>query len=159
MNAVRVCSLPKVSMKKSKSELFIYIDGAARGNPGPAGAGVVLKEGGKIVREIHKYLGDTTNNVAEYSAAILGLSEAAALGYKNVVLHMDSELVSQQLKGEYRVKDANMKVLFEKVIALVNSFDSVRIVKIDRENNKEADKLANKAINLSGIGPASKIIG
>ena len=146
-------------MKKAKSEVSIYIDGAARGNPGPAGAGVVLKDGGKIVKEIHKYLGETTNNVAEYSAAIVGLQEAIALGYKNAALHMDSELVSQQLKGEYRVKDGNMKVLFEKVIALVNSFDSVRIVKIDRENNKEADKLANKAINLSGLGSASKIIG
>ncbi|MBU4376890.1 MAG: ribonuclease HI family protein [Candidatus Omnitrophica bacterium] len=145
-------------MKKKSLEISIYIDGAARGNPGPAGAGIILKDTKKTVREIHKYLGEATNNVAEYSAAILGLEEAIALGYKNAVLHMDSELVSQQLKGEYRVRDENMKVLFEKAIRLINSFDSVKIVKIDRENNKEADKLANKAINLSGLGAASKII-
>ncbi|MDD5681152.1 MAG: ribonuclease HI family protein, partial [Candidatus Omnitrophica bacterium] len=102
-------------MKKSGSELSIYIDGAARGNPGPAGAGALLVDGDKTVKAIHKYLGETTNNVAEYSAAIFGLQEAVALGYKNVTLYMDSELVSQQLKGEYRVKDANMKALFEKV--------------------------------------------
>lgn len=145
-------------MKKSDSELSIYIDGAARGNPGPAGAGALLMDGSKMVKAIHKYLGDTTNNVAEYSAAIFGLQEAVALGYKNVTLYMDSELVSQQLKGEYRVKDVNMKTLFEKVISLINSFDSVKIVKIDREKNKEADKLANKAINLSGLNSSSKIV-
>lgn len=146
-------------MKKTISEISIYIDGAARGNPGPAGAGIVLKEGDKTVKGIHKYLGDTTNNIAEYSAAIFGLEAAIALGYKNVALYMDSELVSQQLKGEYRVKDENMKTLFEKVISLINSFDTVKIVKIDREKNKEADKLANKAINLSGLSPSSKIVG
>lgn len=145
-------------MKKANSEISIYIDGAARGNPGPAGAGVVLKEGDKTVKAIHKYLGDTTNNIAEYSAAIFGLQEAIALGYRNVALYMDSELVSQQLKGEYRVKDENMKTLFEKVISLVNSFDSVKIVKIDREKNKEADRLANKAINLSGLNASNKIV-
>lgn len=145
-------------MKRKSSEIAIYIDGAARGNPGPAGAGVLLKDGKNTVKEIHKYLGDATNNVAEYSAAILGLQEASALGYKDAALHMDSELVSRQLKGEYRVRDENMKALFEKAAALINNFESVKIVKIDRDDNKEADKLANKAINLSGIGSAGKII-
>ena len=138
-------------MKKTILEISIYIDGAARGNPGPAGAGIVLKEGETMIKEIHKYLGETTNNVAEYSAAIYGLEAAIALGYKNAALYLDSELVAQQLKGEYRVKDGNMKILFEKAIALINNFDSVKIVKIDRENNKEADKMANKAINLKGL--------
>lgn len=144
-------------MKKTNPEVSIYIDGAARGNPGPAGAGALLKEGEKAVKEVHKYLGEATNNVAEYSAAIFGLQEAIALGYKNAAIYLDSELVAQQLKGEYRVKDANMKALFEKVIFLINSFDSVKIIKIDRENNKEADKLANKAINLSGLNSSHKI--
>jgi ribonuclease HI len=147
-------------MKKTKTneEIYIYTDGAARGNPGPAGAGVILKDGGKTLKTIHKYLGETTNNIAEYTALALGLEAAISLGYKNATIYMDSELVSQQLKGEYRVKDEKIKTLFEKVIGLINNFDSVRIVRIDREKNKEADKLANKAINLSGLGAASKII-
>ena len=129
----------------------IYVDGAARGNPGPAGAGIVLKEGGKTIKSTHKYLGDATNNIAEYSALISGLQEAAALGYKKVEIYLDSELVANQLKGEYRVKNNNIRPLFDKAIALINSFTGIKIVKIDRELNKEADKLANKAINLSGL--------
>lgn len=129
----------------------IYIDGAARGNPGPAGAGIVLKEGNKTIKAAYKYLGDTTNNIAEYSAVISGLQEAIALGYKNVKLCLDSELVAQQLRGDYRVKNRNIKPLFEKAIALINNFENIKIVRIDRLDNKEADKLANKAINLSGL--------
>ena len=135
----------------SGDSVSIYIDGAARGNPGPAGAGAILKEGGKEIKPLHKYLGETTNNIAEYSAAILGLQEAIALGYKNVKLYLDSELVAKQLKGEYRVKNVNIKPLFDKAIALINNFVEVKIVRIDRTRNKEADKLANKAINLSGL--------
>ncbi|MEA3305863.1 MAG: ribonuclease HI family protein [Candidatus Omnitrophota bacterium] len=135
----------------SKNLLSIYTDGAARGNPGPAGAGVILKESDKMIKVIHKYLGDATNNVAEYSAVISGLREAAALGYKNVVLYTDSELVARQLKGEYRVKNSSIKILFNKTISLINNFDNVAVKKIDRAGNKEADKLANKAINLSGL--------
>ena len=140
----------------SKGTVSIYIDGAARGNPGPAGAGVVIKEGGKTVKTAYKYLGDATNNIAEYSALISGLQEAIALGYKNIELHLDSELVAQQLSGDYRVRNGNIRPLFEKAIALINNFAEVKIIKIDREDNKEADRLANKAINLSGL---SKQIG
>lgn len=129
----------------------IYVDGAARGNPGPAGAGIVLKEGNKTIKEIYKYLGDTTNNIAEYSALISGLQEAIALGYKNAELYLDSELVAQQLKGDYRVRDSNIKTLFDKAIPLINQFDNIKIIKIERRDNKEADKLANKAINLLGL--------
>lgn len=140
----------------SQGLLSIYIDGAARGNPGPAGAGIILKENNKTIKSIHKYLGDTTNNIAEYSAVIFGLQEASALGYKNIALHLDSELVAQQLRGEYRVKNSSIKTLFDKAISLINHFDNITIKRIDRANNKEADKLANKAINLSGL---SKQIG
>jgi ribonuclease HI len=135
----------------TQDSVSIYIDGAARGNPGPAGAGIVLKEDGKTIKAAYKYLGDTTNNIAEYSAVISGLQEAVALGYKNVKLYLDSELVAQQLKGDYRVKNRNIKPLFEKAIALINNFENIKIVRIDRLDNKEADKLANKAINLSGL--------
>ena len=140
----------------SQALLSIYVDGAARGNPGPAGTGVVLKENDKTIKAIHKYLGEATNNVAEYSAVIFGLQEATALGYKNIALHLDSELVAQQLRGEYRVKNSSIKTLFDKAISLINYFDNIAIKKIDRVDNKEADKLANKAINLSGL---SKQIG
>ena len=135
----------------NREAVSLYIDGAARGNPGPAGAGVVLKEGNKTIKTIYKFLGDTTNNIAEYSALISGLQEAITLGYKNVELYLDSELVVQQLKGDYKVKNSNIKLLFEKAIMLMNSFENIKIIKIERSNNKEADKLANKAINLSGL--------
>lgn len=135
----------------SKETVSIYIDGAARGNPGPAGAGIILKEGEKTIKSTYKYLGEATNNVAEYSALIAGLQEAITLGYKNVKLYVDSELVAQQLKGDYKVKNSNIKTLFDKAILLINGFENLEIIKIDRENNKEADKLANKAINLSGL--------
>ena len=131
-----------------QDSVSVYIDGAARGNPGPAGAGIVLREGNKTIKATYKYLGDTTNNIAEYSALIFGLQEAIALGYKNIKLCLDSELVARQLKGDYRVKNNNIKPLFEKAIALINNFDNVKIIKIDRADNKEADKLANKAIKL-----------
>lgn len=144
-------------MKKTISEISVYIDGAARGNPGPAGAGIVLKEGETTIKEIYKYLGEATNNVAEYSAVICGLEAAIALGCKNAALYLDSELVAQQLKGEYRVKDGNMKTLFEKAVSLINNFDSVKIVKIGRESNKEADRMANKAINLKGLNPSTAL--
>lgn len=137
-------------MKKDK--LLIYIDGAARGNPGPAGIGVViLDENNKRVKDYYKYVGETTNNVAEYNALIYGLQEAHMLGSKDVVLHMDSELVAKQLKGEFRVKNSNIKPLFEQAIHLINGFQKIEIKLIDRTLNKEADKLANKAINLSGL--------
>ncbi len=135
----------------SHDPVLIYIDGAARGNPGPAGAGIVLKQGGKIIKSLYKYLGDATNNVAEYSALISGLQEAIALGYKNAEIYLDSELVAQQIKGDYRVKDANMKTLFDRAVSLINGFENVKIIKIERRQNTEADKLANKAINLSGL--------
>lgn len=135
----------------SQKQVSIYIDGAARGNPGPAGAGIILKEGNETIKTSYKYLGDTTNNVAEYSAVIFGLQEAIALGYKKVELKVDSELVAQQLRGDYRVKNNNIKPLFDKAIALINNLENVKIIKIDRSENKEADKLANKAINLLGL--------
>jgi ribonuclease HI len=134
-----------------RQTISIYADGAARGNPGPAGVGIVLKEGDKTIKTVHKYLGDMTNNIAEYSAVISGLQQASICGYKNVELYLDSELVIQQLRGNFRVKNRNIKPLFEKAIALISSFDNVKIIKIERRNNKEADKLANKAINLSGL--------
>lgn len=137
-------------MKIKKIEIFI--DGAARGNPGPAGLGVVIKDGDrKTVKEFYKYIGAATNNIAEYSALVYALQEAHMLGAEEVVLNMDSELVSRQLKGEFRVKDPNIKLLFDQAIHLINGFKKFEAIQIGREKNKEADKLANKAINLSEL--------
>ncbi len=133
-------------------KLFIYIDGAARGNPGPAGIGVVIQDGKrKKIKDYYKYLGETTNNIAEYNALIYALQEAHMLGSKDVKVHLDSELVVKQIKGEFRVKNEKIRPLFEQAIHLINGFDKIELKHIDRSLNKEADRLANKAINLSGL--------
>jgi len=133
-------------------KLFIYIDGAARGNPGPAGIGVVIQdEKRKRIKDYYKYLGEATNNIAEYNALIYALQEAHMLGSKDVKVHLDSELVVKQVKGEFRVKNEKIKPLFEQAIHLINGFDKIELKHIDRSLNKEADRLANKAINLSGL--------
>ena len=135
-----------------KEKLLIYIDGAARGNPGPAGVGVVvLDEAKNKIKEFFKYLGEATNNIAEYNALVYALQEVHMLGSKDVVVHMDSELVYKQLKGEFRVKDKKIKPLFDQAIHLINGLKRIELKHIDRSLNKEADRLANKAINLSGL--------
>ena len=136
---------------KSK-KFFIYSDGGSRGNPGPAGIGVViLDDKKKKIKEIYKYIGEATNNVAEYSALISGLEEVANLGGNEVVIHMDSELAIKQLSGEYKVKDAGIRELFEKALNILKKFNSFEVKHIERAKNKEADKLVNKAINLSSL--------
>ncbi len=138
-------------MEKIK-KLELFIDGASRGNPGPSGIGVVIKdENKKTVKEFYKYIGQTTNNIAEYNALVYGLQEAVMLGAKSLILNMDSELVAQQLKGEFRVRDANIKALFDQAIHLINGLEKFEVIHINREKNKEADKLANKAINLAEL--------
>ena len=136
---------------KSKT-FFLYADGGSRGNPGPAGIGVVILDSKKKkVKELCKYLGEATNNNAEYNALIHGLEEVRDLSADEVVINLDSELVVKQLNGEYRVKNAEIKPLFEKAIALLKDFKSFEIRHIDRAKNKDADKLVNKAINLSSL--------
>ncbi len=133
-------------------KIYLYIDGASRGNPGPAGIGVVLlDEGKKTIKNFYKYIGETTNNVAEYNALIYGLQEALMLKADEIIVNLDSELVAQQIKGEYRVKNVNIKPLFEQALHLLNGFRKVEVKHIGRDYNKEADKLANKAINLSSF--------
>lgn len=132
--------------------LKIYVDGGARGNPGPAGIGVVMQdEKGKTLKEFNKYIGVATNNIAEYNAVVYGLQEALIEKADKIELNLDSELVAKQLKGEYRVKNANIKPLFEQALHLISGFKEVNIKHIKREENKLADKLVNKAINLGGL--------
>lgn len=130
--------------------LSIYIDGAARGNPGPAGIGVVITDAkNDIVKNVSKYIGNTTNNVAEYTALVFGLEEVRNLSVSDVVINTDSELLAKQLGGEYKIKSPALKVLYAKVSQMLDSFDEVRVNRIDREDNKGADKLANKAIDAA----------
>ena len=133
-------------------QIEIYVDGGSRGNPGPSGVGVVILDaGGKRLKDISKYIGETTNNIAEYSALLYGLEEALILRADEIVVKMDSELVARQLTGDYRVKDPGLKPLFERAMNMLKSFKAFEIRHIEREKNKEADKLVNRAINLSSL--------
>lgn len=125
----------------------IYTDGAARGNPGPSGAGVLImdEEGNEIVR-LHKFLGKRTNNVAEYAALYLGLSEAKKRHFKEIVIFADSELMVRQIRGEYRVKNEGLKKLYSHVMEILPHF-KYRFYHVRREKNKIADQLANLAID------------
>jgi len=127
----------------------LYFDGASRGNPGEAGTGfLILDSRGKELERGGRYLGQATNNVAEYSALIDGLSRALELGVDDIEIFSDSELVVLQLKGEYRVKSPKLKPLHEKATSLLSRFSSFKIIHVGRENNREADRLANEAIDF-----------
>ena len=129
-----------------KTELTVYTDGASRGNPGPAGIGVVVFDaGGKKIKEISQYIGIASNNVAEYTALIVGLIAAAALKAKKVALKTDSELVIRQLNGLYKVKSDNIKPLFFVASSLRQMFEVASFVHISRRLNEDADSLASGA--------------
>ena len=128
-------------------ELTIYTDGASRNNPGEAGAGVFILQNGNPVEKIARYLGKTTNNIAEYSAAIIGLEHAVKTGASRVKLLVDSELLVKQLNGQYKVKNEGLKPLHAQAKELIAKIGSVEVQYIPRERNKEADALANKAID------------
>ena len=131
------------------ARVVMYTDGGARGNPGPAGAGAVIYDGEKKVAEIAEYLGDSqTNNWAEYEALALALAEAERQGLTGEVeVRMDSELIVKQMRGEYRVKDSELKKQHAKVRELMGAFVSVDFTHVPRERNKEADRLVNDAID------------
>jgi ribonuclease HI len=128
-------------------ELTIYTDGASRNNPGESGAGVYILHDGKPFEQIARYLGTTTNNVAEYTAAIIGLEHALKAGARRVKLFADSELLVKQINGQYKVKNEGLKPLHAKARELIGRIGSVAVQYIPRERNKEADALANKAID------------
>jgi ribonuclease HI len=131
----------------------LWTDGAARGNPGPAGIGAILKsDTGEVLYTGSEYLGHTTNNVAEYKAVLLGLAGALAQGVSRIEVRADSELLIKQLKGEYRVKSPGLKPLFDEARRLIARFTSVKLTHIRRELNGEADRLANQGIDKVGRG-------
>ncbi len=130
------------------TEIIIHTDGGARGNPGPAGAGATLVDAkGKTVAEVSQYLGEMTNNQAEYHALLLALEEAKRLGATSLRIHMDSELIVRQIGGQYRVKNEGLKPLYLKAMALLRGFGSYAMNHVRREENKRADKLANLAMD------------
>ncbi|MFA5094616.1 MAG: ribonuclease HI family protein [Candidatus Omnitrophota bacterium] len=132
--------------------LVIYTDGGSRGNPGPSGIGVVVcDENGETVRNVSKYIGETTNNVAEYTALIYGLQEALILRADEVIINCDSELMVKQVKKEYRVKDKGLKPLSGQVEHLLSGFSKYEINHIDRSLNKGADRLADKAVGEESL--------
>ena len=134
-------------MSRKPEALKIQIDGAARGNPGPAGAGVVLSDSrGKKLKELSVYLGESTNNVAETCALLLGLQEALRLGSGQVLVLTDSELLARQMTGVYRVRDERLQLLHALIRPLKESFERFEIRHLPREENKAADRLANKAV-------------
>jgi ribonuclease HI len=129
-------------------EWLLMVDGASRGNPGDAGCGAVIFDpDGETVRELSRYLGKTTNNVAEYAGLLMGLEEALKLGVKRLRVESDSELLVRQLTGVYRVKEPRLIELHGKAQELFRRFESHRIRHVYREQNKVADKLANRGID------------
>jgi len=129
--------------------LLIHTDGAARGNPGPAGAGAILRnaDDGTVVAEIAEPLGHATNNVAEWSAVRLALEEALRLGATHVDLRMDSELVARQISGIYRVKHPDLKPFHAAVMDMLRRLDGYTVGHVPRALNKDADRLSNVAID------------
>lgn len=126
----------------------IHTDGAARGNPGPAGAGAIIRDAdGETVAEIAEYLGVRTNNYAEWTAVELALERALSIGASVVDLRMDSELVARQISGRYRVKHPDLKPIHQRVMTLLGRLDAYTVGHVPRELNKDADRLSNVAID------------
>jgi ribonuclease HI len=134
-------------------KLIINTDGGARGNPGPAGIGVVISdEAGKTISLHKKYIGEATNNVAEYKALILGLTEVQKISniqypISAIEIRMDSELIVRQMQGRYKIKEPTLKLLAAEVLIKIKNFKTVSFTHVRREQNKLADKLVNEAID------------
>jgi ribonuclease HI len=138
------------------STLIVSCDGAARGNPGPAGAGAQLTTpDGEVVAEIAEGLGETTNNVAEYTAVIMGLERARELGGTDVLLRSDSQLLINQISGVYKVRTPHLQPLHRRVLQLAAGFERIRFEHVPRARNAEADRLANLGVDtwLASHGP------
>lgn len=133
------------------NKLIINTDGGARGNPGPAGIGVVFKDqDGQVVLTRKAYIGKGTNNEAEYKALILALREAQRLGAQILHINMDSELIVRQMNGQYKIREPNLKNLAQDVLKLSRGFKQVFFHHVPRKENQEADKLVNEAIDEAG---------
>jgi ribonuclease HI len=132
--------------------LTLYVDGASRGNPGPAAYGaLLLDEEGNTIAELSEFLGQATNNVAEYQGLIAGLTKALEYTPEEVTVKSDSQLLTHQLLLKYRVKDPKLIPLFDQAKALISRFPRIHIMHIPREENRQADILANNALERQKV--------
>ena len=139
---------PREARPAPCSALRLHVDGASRGNPGEAGFGVhVTGEDGGEIASLYGYLGKATNNVAEYQALVHGLRFALAQGASSVEVYSDSELLVRQIGGRYRVKNPGLQPLYREATGLLARFERARVVHVPRERNREADALANRAVD------------
>jgi len=128
--------------------VLVWSDGAARGNPGPAGAGAVITDPeGRVLERYGRFLGKQTNNYAEYQGLLLGLQKAMELGAREVGVRADSQLLIRQLEGKYRVRNAGLKPLHEQALKLLRSFEKFDLRHVPREENFNADEMSNRAID------------
>jgi ribonuclease HI len=141
------------TLSSDLDHLTVSCDGASRGNPGPAGIGVsIVADDGSVVDEIALGIGETTNNVAEYTAVIEGLTRAKELGARSVTLRSDSLLLISQLTGRYRVKTSHLVPLHRRAASIAATFDRVSFEHVPRERNQEADRLANDGVDRWLVG-------
>jgi ribonuclease HI len=134
----------------SVEKVVVHVDGGARGNPGPAAAGAVASApDGTVLGERGVYIGEATNNVAEYRAVLLGLELARELGAREVEVVNDSELVARQIAGRYKVKHAGLRPLFVETMRALREFDSWAVRNVRREQNARADELVNEALDAA----------
>lgn len=132
------------------------IDGGSRGNPGPAAYGVVIRDPrGEVIARLKKYIGQNTNNVAEYFGLIAALDYAQTHGIRALRVESDSELLVKQMRGQYKVKSADLRPLYERAHKMAQSFASFRIDHVYREQNREADALVNQALDETSRGGSS----
>jgi ribonuclease HI len=130
----------------------LFTDGGSRGNPGPGGIGVVLEnDKGEVIYELAKYIGKCTNNEAEYLALIAGLKIAEQKKVKNLEAFIDSQLVAKQVNGEYKVKDARMKMYYREAANFRGVFDNLKFTHVKRGKNTRADELVNEALDSNGF--------
>lgn len=126
----------------------LFTDGGSRGNPGPAASAAILRdETGKTVNQIGIFIGNATNNEAEYKGLIFGLDMVAKMDIKEIDCYLDSELVVKQVRGEYKVKNENIKGFFVILKEKINNFNKITFTHIPREQNSEADALVNKVLD------------
>ncbi len=134
--------------RRLSMEVTLFADGGSRGNPGPAASGAVLVDSaGELVEEVGAYLGIATNNVAEWTALLLGLEAAAKRGVRHLAIRLDSELVVKQLQGEYRVKHADLQPLYQRAKVLLRGFERFEIRHVPRKQNVIADRLVNRVLD------------
>lgn len=132
--------------------LKLFADGGSRGNPGPAACGVVLYDAtGKVVAEVAEFLGEFTNNQAEYAGVLLGIRKALALGATEVSIHLDSKLVVEQVSGRWKIKDLKIRKVVEKIHAELAKLNKWEISHIPREKNAAADALVNQVLDARGF--------